>query len=498
MSPALRLRGRASVVLVSAFALAGLAPVACGTDPAATTDGDATLTDAAPPSDRASAEGETSPPLELAPIELGEENSAGAATVRVIDETGYEQPAATLDPATRTRFYAGQAIFQLAWADVASTSDRAGLGPTFNAASCEACHTRNGRGVPPNAGQPLVTSLLRVSVRGRGDHGEPLGDPTYGDQIQPLGIAGAPGEGGVTVAYEELRGAYDDGTGYSLLRPTAQASFALGLPANGLLTSLRVSPATYGMGLIEAIPEADILRLADPDDRDGNGISGKPNRVWSPETSALVLGRFGWKAGQPTVSRQNAAAFLGDIGVSSSLFPTENCPLPQTACAARAGAAPEISDSRLDAVTIFTRASSVPARRGVESVAVRRGKLLLQRAGCTSCHIERFTTRAVEPWRDGLQIRPYTDLLLHDMGDGLADGRPEVEADGNEWRTPALWGIGLLAKVSGHTRLLHDGRARGFAEAVLWHGGEADRSARAFRSMPAADRDALVAFLESL
>lgn len=484
----------ASFLLASTLCLAALA--ACGSEPSGAEADAGPLADASPPHP-------TSPPpglepIEIAPREEGEELSAGAATALVIDETGYEQPAATLDSATRTRFYAGQAIFQLAWADVAPTSDRAGLGPTFNATSCEACHLRNGRGVPPEAGKPLVSALLRISVPGEGEHHEVLGDPTYGDQIQPLGIAGAPGEGHVRVDYDEVRGAYDDGTPYTLLRPRATAAFSLGAPAAGLLTSLRVSPATHGMGFLEAIPEDAIVARADPEDRDRDGISGRPNRVYDPESGAMVLGRFGWKAGQPTVLRQNAAAFLGDIGVSSTVFPNENCPAPQTACAARAGSAVELSATRLEAVTIFSLASSVPTRRGVESVSVRRGKLLFSLAKCDACHVARYETRAREAFRDGLVIRPYTDLLLHDMGEGLADGRPESLADGREWRTAPLWGIGLLQKVSSHTRLLHDGRARGFAEAVLWHGGEADAARRAFVSLKASDRDALVSFLESL
>lgn len=440
----------------------------------------------------------TPAPRETADYEGGEELSAGAASVRVYGRTAFEQPAPNVDAATRTRFYAGQAIFQLDWADVSATSDRAGLGPTFNATSCEACHARNGRGTLPAPGLSITTALVRLSVPRTDGSGTFGPDPVYGEQLQPFGISGVPGEGGVMVRLTERAGAYDDGFPYALVRPEAVPSFALGPPAAGVELSLRVAPATYGMGLLEAIPEADILANADPDDRDGNGISGRPNQVGHPTKPGAWLGRFGWKAGQPSVEAQNAAAFVGDIGVTSPLFVSEGCPGPQTSCEARASDRVELSASRLEALTVFTVAAGVPERRNADSPAVLRGKLLFNRAGCGQCHVPAFTTHAPESWRDGLRIRPYTDLLLHDMGDGLADRRPEGLASGTEWRTPPLWGLGLLNEVSGHGRLLHDGRARGFEEAILWHGGEGEASRRAFEALDSTDRAALVRFLESL
>ena len=254
-------------------------------------------------------------------------------------------------------------------------------------------------------------------------------------------------------------------------------------------------PDTGPEGLINAWP------LADPDDADGDGISGRPNMVWDIRRSEVVLGRFGWKANEPTVEQQAAAAFLGDIGITSTLFPEENCPAAQDACAAAPnGGTPEIPDERLAQVEFYVQTLAVPAMRNVDDPRVRRGAELFVQTGCAACHRPRHVTgddHPVEPLRNQT-IFPFTDLLLHDMGEGLADGRPDGLATGREWRTPPLWGIGLVEVVNRHTMFLHDGRARSLEEAILWHGGEGQAARDQFMALTRDERDALLQFLRSL
>ena len=265
------------------------------------------------------------------------------------------------------------------------------------------------------------------------------------------------------------------------------------------MISPRLAPQVIGMGLLEAVPAATILAQADPDDSNGDGISGRANEV-PGEDGSPTLGRFGWKAGRATVRQQVAAAFNGDIGITSPLFPEENCPPVQTACReAPNGGTPEVTPSRLDSVDLYARTLAVPALRDATDTQVRRGFKLFEEFGCVSCHLPTLETGPSDIEALAHQVfHPFTDLLLHDMGDGLADGRPEFGAGGREWRTPPLWGLGLLEEVNGFRFLLHDGRARTPAEAILWHGGEAQAAMEAFRDAPAEEREALLRFLESL
>ena len=304
------------------------------------------------------------------------------------------------------------------------------------------------------------------------------------------------------IRYETITGEFPDGTSYSLRRPT----YSILDPAFGpldpdVMVSPRVAPVTFGMGLLEAVPEERILALADPEDLDGDGISGRPNMIWDDERQTRVLGRFGWKASQTTVEGQTAGAFHGDIGITSRLFPAENCPAVQVACRqAPNGGAPEVPDERLAKITFYVQTLAVPAMRNSESPEVRHGARLFVEAGCAACHTPRHVTDEsyhVRPLR-GQVIFPYTDLLLHDMGEGLADNRPDGQATGREWRTPPLWGIGLVETVNGHTMFLHDGRARSIEEAIIWHGGEARRSRDLFMDMTQEERKALMEFLRSL
>jgi CxxC motif-containing protein (DUF1111 family) len=429
--------------------------------------------------------------------------SAGAATVFDTTRDAFSLPLPELSPERRRTFFVGNAFFNENWVIApASAESHDGLGPLFNARSCSGCHFKDGRSTPPPAGQPMSTLLLRVSLPGRDPNGAPLPDPNYGDQIQGAAIPSIEREADVFVDYETASGEYADGERYELRRPSYRIeNLVYGPLAADLQRSGRVAPALPGLGLLEAIPEADLEAAADPDDHDRDGISGRVNRVWDASQKRHVPGRFGWKAEQPTLLRQVAGAFLGDMGLTSSLFAEENCSPAQHTCRERPnGGAPEVSDEIMKAMVLYMRALAVPARRDVEDVAVTEGQALFRSAGCAHCHTPTLTTSETTelPELARLEIHPYTDLLLHDLGPGLADHRPVFEASGSEWRTPPLWGLGLLSKVNGHTTQLHDGRARSTSEAILWHGGEAAAAQRAFLQMSRAERRSLVAFVESL
>lgn len=432
-----------------------------------------------------------------------EARSGGETTVFDVTRAAYSFPARNLDAAARGDFAVGNNLFGDNWVTApSSTSARDGLGPVYNAVSCGSCHFHDGRGRPPEPDEgEMLSALVRLSVPGADAHGGPLPEPTYGGQLQPRAILGVPAEGATELTWEDVPGVYGDGDAFTLRRPRLRiVRLAHGPMRDDLLTSLRVAPAVFGLGLLEAVPEDTILAHADPDDADGDGISGRPNRVWDVEAGAPRLGRFGWKANQPSLRQQAAGAFLGDVGITSSIFPSRECAAGAMECeAAVDGGAPEIDDRLLGFVVHYVRALAVPARRDVAEPEVVRGRALFESAGCPACHLPSLATGPSDlPALEGQRIAPYTDLLLHDMGEGLADGRPDFEATGAEWRTPPLWGLGLLRTVSRHEYLLHDGRARGAAEAILWHGGEAERAREAFRAMPRADRAALLRFLGSL
>ncbi len=436
--------------------------------------------------------------------ELLNESLGGETTVSSANRNSFGLPAANLTNAELRTFAVGDSFFTQNWVTApASTAARDGLGPTFNAQSCSSCHTLDGRAKPPdNAADGERGLLFRLSTPGsKAATGSPPADPIYGGQLQDRSILGVPAEGRFVTTWSEILGAYDDGTPYSLLRPAYSfADLAFGPLHPEVMVSPRIAPAVFGMGLLEAIPEADILAQADPEDSNGDGISGRANMVWDVRRGAITLGRFGWKAGVPTVEQQIAGAFHGDIGITSPLFPEENCPPPQEGCqSAITGGAPEISEERLAKVTFYNRTLAVPAMRDIDDPSVRQGAGLFLKAGCAACHRPRHNTGEDEvPALSGQVIFPYTDLLLHDMGAGLADGRPDFLADGREWRTTPLWGIGLVDNVNNHTRFLHDGRARSIEEAIIWHGGEGAAARDAFRNFTREQRDALLRFLNSL
>ena len=325
--------------------------------------------------------------------------------------------------------------------------------------------------------------------------------PVYGGQLQDRAVLDVPAEGAVSVTYDPVDGTYGDGTPYQLRDPTFSVTDpAFGPLGEDVVLGPRLAPQVVGAGLLEAIPEAAVLEAADPGDEDGDGISGRPNHVWDDRAGAKALGRFGWKANVPTVEQQVANAFHGDIGITSELHPDQNCPPSQAVCeAAPSGGDPELTDERLGAVTFYNRTLAVPAMREPDDGDVRAGAEVFEEVGCASCHTpDQHTGPADVAALADQEIHPYTDLLLHDMGAGLADGRADFDASGSEWRTPPLWGIGLADQVNGHRFLLHDGRARTLEEAILWHGGEGEASREAFRTASAEDRARLIAFLEAL
>ena len=437
-------------------------------------------------------------------LEEGEEFSGGDTTVFENTERAFSLSARNLSADRQAEFLVGDSFFDQNWVIApASTTTRDGLGPLFNARSCSGCHSQDGRGSPPLSPDEMPFQLLfRLSIPGSTAEGGPVPDPNYGLQLSVQAILGLVPEGSASVSGEEIPGQFDDGSEYSLLKPHYEfTELAFGPLDSNLLFSPRVAPQIPGLGLLEAISEADLLANADENDANGDGISGRPNYVWDAATGRRTLGRFGWKANQPSLHQQVAGAFRGDIGITSSLFPETNCTDAQPDCqAAPNGGEPEISDSILQSVVFYSHTLAVPARRDWADESVLTGKKLFNDARCTQCHVPKFQTGELPgfPELSNQTIRPYTDLLLHDMGPDLADGRPDFEADGNEWRTPPLWGIGMVPKVNGHSRYLHDGRARNLTEAVLWHGGEAQASREAFRQMSAEERNFLILFLESL
>lgn len=429
--------------------------------------------------------------------------AGGITTVFVEHSAAYEQAGPQLSRESEREFFRGRALFRDVWVTApSSTETRDGLGPVFNARACDSCHARDGRGRPPEAGEGALSMLVRISVPGADPHGAPLPDPTYGGQLQPLAVTGVPGEVEITVAYDEVPGTYGDGTQYSLRKPRLELSrLAYGPLSEDVLLSARVAPMLPGLGLLEAIPEAALAALADPDDADRDGISGRVQQVWDVAAGQPAMGRFGLKAEQPSVRQQSAGAFRGDIGITNSLFPEHDCTPSQEACmSARSGGEPELLDQILDNVAFYSATLAVPGPRDVDDPDVQVGEALFTDLGCAACHVSSWTTgsEAADETLADQVVWPYTDLLLHDLGPELGDGRPTFAADGREWRTSPLWGIGLTETVSGHLQLLHDGRARGFAEAILWHGGEAESAREAFRTAGAADRAALVRFLGSL
>jgi CxxC motif-containing protein (DUF1111 family) len=427
--------------------------------------------------------------------------SGGSLTVVGDDRHRLLDPPAGLSEEQLAARRRGEAFFNTPFVRTPARAVlRDGLGPLFNSASCESCHNNLGRGrPPPEDGQQSISLVVQLSWQAPDGRWQP--HPVYGPNFNPLAIPGVPVEGRLLTRYDVVPGRYADGTAWTLRRPV-YAFGDLGYGALGPRTAFspRMTQQLVGMGLLEAIPEASILARADPDDRDGDGISGRPNWV-TGEDHTRRLGRFGWKANKTDIRAQTVAAFSAEQGITTPDLPGPTCTPAQDACIGMPdGGTPEVDAADLAAIVLFMQTAPVPARVGLESPDVRRGAELFLGAGCAGCHVPVLTTAAdAQPGILARQrIHAFTDLLLHDMGPGLADGRPDHEASGSEWRTPPLWGVGRVAEFGSEISYLHDGRARTLAEAVLWHGGEADRSRQAFLDLSSADRAALIAFLNSL
>ncbi|HFQ5339634.1 TPA: di-heme oxidoredictase family protein [Vibrio vulnificus] len=437
--------------------------------------------------------------------------SGGDTSVKKEGPNAFSLPAANLPMSKRLDFSVGNSFFRNPWVSApASTDARDGLGPLFNTNGCQNCHIKDGRGHPPEKGDShAVSMLVRLSIPALTAEQKKavitsgvIPEPTYGGQLQDFALQDQKPEGQIRIRYSDVPVTFSDGTTVVLRKPTVEIrDLAYGEMHPQTLLSARVAPPMIGLGLLESIAEETLLQWADEDDRNQDGISGKLNKVWDVQTQSLAIGRFGWKAGQPTLMQQNAAAFNGDLGLTSHLFPQENCTDRQDLCRKLPnGGSPEVSDNILDFVEFYSQHLAVPIRRNVNDPQVKLGETLFVQSGCESCHKQTVKTakREALPALSEQTIHPYTDLLLHDMGPGLADNRPEYLANGQEWRTPPLWGIGYTQEVNDHTYFLHDGRARNLMEAVLWHGGEAEAAKQNVLKMSAKERDALIAFLNSL
>ncbi|RWX76758.1 c-type cytochrome [Neorhizobium lilium] len=462
----------------------------------------------------------TRPTTDFGKAEQFETMAGGAATSRAdVNGDAFSHFSANITFAEEETFKLGNALFTKLWVSAPSSTQASdGLGPLFNARACQSCHLKDGRGHPPEGSADATSIFLRLGRPARteaerkqiADY-EKLNfpDAVYGEQLQDLAVPGLKAEGRMQISYQETPVTLAGGEVVHLRKPSYSVSDLGYGPLEGDVTiSPRVSPPMIGMGLIQAIHDSDILAKADPDDKDGDGISGKPALVRDHKTGELKIGRFGFKAQNASVRDQSSLAFAGDMGISTPDNPFDHgdCTKAETDCLAmptgvQARLGPvEAPDPVLGLVTFYSENLAVPARRNISDKTVLKGKELFYQSGCTACHTPKFVTRrdAGNPAQAFQLIWPYSDFLLHDMGDGLADGQQVGVADGNEWRTQPLWGAGLTQTVNGHTFFLHDGRARNLTEAILWHGGEAQKARDAFAALPKDDRAAVLKFLESL
>lgn len=403
----------------------------------------------------------------------------------------FKQTAGNISPESGHEFMLGRRLHHTDFRTGAHTepgnpglAQHAGkVGPKFVGQSCVSCHVNNGRALPPNVGETLVASVVKV---GSDASGTP--HPILGEELQSFAIGDFAEGPAVLAGYSQIDGTYGDGTAYTLRKPVYR--FEGVTPA---FFSVRLAPPLVGLGLLEAVPESAIQELADPNDENGDGISGRLAVIDDPESEFVRrLGRFGYKGSQARVANQIAYALNRDMGVTTEIFPIldgEVSPRPA-----------EIDATELAQMNRYVSVLGVGAQRNLTDPAVVRGEALFRSASCVSCHTPSLPTSSYHPMAElrNQTIRPFTDLLLHDMGPGLADGMGEEGATGAEWRTAPLWNIGLNAGVSGGEAYLHDGRARTLEEAILWHGGEAEASREAFRTLPANDREAIVKFLKSL
>lgn len=417
------------------------------------------------------------------------------------------QPIAGLTASQTQQFEEGLKQFKAAWSVFPLIDGEWGLGPTFLSSSCEGCHVNAGRGKTTDAlGKPVFQQLVRISAEGTGASEAPLAHPNYGNQIQAFSIFGdspqnpVVGEAEVYVDWVDEMKTLGDGTEVSLRRPQLRfAKTAFGPLGASTMTSLRNTPVVFGLGYLDAVAEDDILQLAAQ--QKAQGLNGRPNYVQDDISGKRSLGRFGWKANQPSLKQQVAAAHIGDMGITSSLYSEQNCPKPQSQCqAAHQTGDLELTNRAWEAVTLFMAGLEAPKTPPSGQLNLVLGAQVFHAVGCSGCHVPELKTGPYPllPAIENKRFTAYTDLLLHDMGEGLADHRPDFKASGRDWRTAPLWGIGLSRRVNGSVNLLHDGRARNVTEAILWHGGEAEKSQQAFAALEKEKRNALIDFVNSL
>lgn len=434
---------------------------------------------------------------------------SGGLGVAVHSSTAFKNKVPGIDSEGFGHFAAGRSFFQQPWVIApTATIARDGLGPLLNANACSACHNNNGQGkAPEEGGLHSLSTLVRLSMKSADTDNLTSGvipHPHYGTQFQDKANFGLKPEGKLSVQYVYSEVKTADGEAIQLRKPQWSFHSLSNGPVliEGAEFSVRVAPRIVGMGLLDSIPEQQLEALADPNDQDADGISGKIARSFDVESQSWSVGRYGWKAEVPTLKQQVAAALNGDMGLTSSLFPAENCTKSQSICAEQAsgsndGVLPEVEDKLLGRMTFYTAHLAVPTAR--LSDQAQRGWGSFVDIGCVKCHAVGFKTAG-----DGLlankEVWPFSDLLLHDMGPDLADGRSIYNASASEWRTPPLWGIGLAQKVvrKRAVNYLHDGRARTVQEAIVWHGGEAQRSRDAFLDLSAQQRADLLKFIESI
>ncbi len=465
-----------------------------------------------------------------APVFSSAESKPGGET-SVSDKPfpSLQRPAANLDNALKPDFHAGKALANQPWVKAPTITDaRDGLGPIYNARTCLSCHVNGGKGtIPIDNKRALTSTLIRLSKPGINHHklitDGVIPHPVYGDQMQGQSVSLAhqlrhsqkPGtlkhdvapEAYIYVHWDKQTFTYPDQYQIELRKPRLEfTNLGYGPLGDDTLYSIRVAPAIHGMGLLELIAEQDLQTISDENDVNNDGISGRLNQVWDVEKQATVAGRFGLKANKPTLKMIVAGAFKNDLGISNPLFPDQPCTTNQPSClAVRNGNTErhgnvELSESLLTLTSNFNRDLAPVIRRNIQDENVMQGRTLFYQVGCNQCHTPRFITQKSDsaPHLSEQIIWPYSDLLLHDMGSELADGRPDFLATGNEWRTPPLWGVGLLQQVNGSNTLLHDGRARTIEEAVLWHGGEASKVKARFIQLEKSEREALIKFVNSL
>ena len=440
--------------------------------------------------------------------------SGGKTTNFVKNKNSYSLPARNLDKNLRINFLVGNSLFRRIWEDAATSENIAkdGLGPFFSSTSCDGCHISDGRGHLPKLeiDKDLVSAVIQI---GQPDKIENVyeknrDDSIYGGQLSEFSTESVLEEAEISIKYEFLNVAYDDGSIIQLKKPRVIIDkLNYGNLESNTSSSIRIAQMMIGLGLIENIAEENILKLEDVDDSDGDGISGKANYSWDLQENKFKLGRFGWKASQPTVLQQTADAFYHDMGLSNKFYPNaSNCTESQVECNKSISGNSEIYDNfevsndQLDLVTFYSSQLGVPAARNQKKPDVIAGRKLFYDIGCNSCHVEKHITRGDGPFENlnNQVISPYSDFLLHDMGEGLSDDVPEFQANGNEWRTPPLWGIGLTKIVSGRESYLHDGRAETLEEAILWHGGESILTINKFKKLDINQRNQLLKFISSL